>query len=37
MKVNLSYCTEGGEQQEKLALLMQAGIEPAWSYCGDHR
>lgn len=26
MKVNLSYCTEGGEQQEKLALLMQAGM-----------
>lgn len=26
MKVTLSYCTEGGEQQEKLALLMQAGM-----------
>lgn len=26
MKVSLSYCSEGGEQQEKLALLMQAGM-----------
>ena len=26
MVVTLSYCSEGGEQQEKLALLMQAGM-----------
>ena len=26
MTVTLSYCSEGGDQQEKLALLMQAGM-----------
>lgn len=26
MKISLSYCSEGGEQQEKLALLIQAGM-----------